>query len=1154
MRICLRTIGFALVTSACLLLGCGSDRAGQDDGGLADGQDGAAGTDQAADAGGDRDTDGGGDPGRRADPNNPHNAELDTDCDGLSDQEEFATLFAGGRATDPDKPDSDGDGILDGVELGRSESVDPLCAGVFAGDAHPASHTDPTSADSDCDGLADGAEDLDLDGALSAGETDPASADTDGDGLPDGLERSVTEAVADTDCPMFQPDADPTSSTDPLRADSDGDGIPDGREDRDHNGRVDVGNPLLPDYDSGDESDPTLADTDGDGRSDGAEDRNQNLLVDPGETDPLVANLDSDGDGLEDAAEIACGYDPNDADMDDDGIPDGLEDANGDCTRNLGETDPRRVDTDCDGLADGIEDADHDGSVDPGETRPDDPDTDGDGLADGLESGVSSNPDPDNCPDLALDADPSSTTDPLAADTDGGGVNDGAEDADKDGRFDGGELDPNDPLDDGGVVGEACATENLAPIQFRDVSDADILLALVPDFADGPAGEIHIAPLRIDGELRGLLFVDPVHELGGFAVDKAPEGATASEEEIACRGSTPCSVPSGRFQTIACLDNAIVQPFTTWDGFGAVLATYDYAAGPEDDLKGRLNNIARALLGADVEGLYADGQEAGADHTEPWRMQVEVVRRTDSRAVLVGALTTLSKISGAQADPVQPVFLRDVVNGTALAQLGDRIGVQCDVRESGSPRIDFVWVVDDSCSMDPHQTAVALAASAFADKLDNSQVDYRVALLSTGYWQEQLNNGTPTKNYGKVFGFSRDLAEFQSWLRQPCTMDDPSCLGSAQCTGTEKGVESVYDALLNPMGGAVPLLPTPGLEDPDDPQRLRREAKLVIIFVSDAGDQSNREGRTPSGNPASDENDGPWWDVNLPTYLELFAQIGARPDLDGLLVGAILCSGNNCGGETINPSLYDQLVQQTQGVQGLITSDASVDATMQGIVDAAIGATGLRLSRPPISASLKVVQELPPAACPQPTPRHPLDGFDYDGVFNAVSFFGDCRPEDTGRTIAVSYRYWIDATPDPNGQPDPCAEPCEEPLECNPVTGECECPDDCGVPSPGPLWVCDQTSCTWVCPDACGGACTGYTFCHENSCSCVCTTMASCPAGYVFDPVPCDCVCDAGALGCDETHEPDLELCRCVCKPDCGGCPPNTYCRPSLCICDEIPQ
>ncbi|MBN2360265.1 MAG: hypothetical protein JXR83_12505 [Deltaproteobacteria bacterium] len=109
---------------------------------------------------------------RAPDPDNPDNEHLDSDCDGLSDAEEFGNSYPGGGQTDPADPDTDGDGIEDGVEVGRTASVDPSCQN-FSGDSDPATVTDPTNADTDGDGTADGAEDTNHNGRVDAGERDP---------------------------------------------------------------------------------------------------------------------------------------------------------------------------------------------------------------------------------------------------------------------------------------------------------------------------------------------------------------------------------------------------------------------------------------------------------------------------------------------------------------------------------------------------------------------------------------------------------------------------------------------------------------------------------------------------------------------------------------------------------------------------------------------------------------------------------------------------------------------------------------------------------------------------------------------------------------------------------------------------------------------
>ncbi|MCC6810964.1 MAG: OmpA family protein [Deltaproteobacteria bacterium] len=116
---------------------------------------------------------------------------------------------------------------------------------------------------------------------------------------------------------------------------------------------------------------------------------------------------DSDRDGLNDDDEAKLGTDPNDKDTDKDGVLDGEERKPGD-------------DTDGDGLPNAR-----------------DPDSDNDGLTDGVETGVP-----------GLDQDPKTTTDPLVKDTDRGGVDDGAEDANKNGRRDPHERNAIDGADD----------------------------------------------------------------------------------------------------------------------------------------------------------------------------------------------------------------------------------------------------------------------------------------------------------------------------------------------------------------------------------------------------------------------------------------------------------------------------------------------------------------------------------------------------------------------------------------------------------------------------------------------------------------------------------------------------------------------------------
>ena len=157
----------------------------------------------------------------------------------------------------------------------------------------------------------------------------------------------------------------------------------------------------------------------------------------------IGVGVDSDGDGLLDLDEEVLGTDPQAKDTDRDLLTDAVE-VNG-----ATKTNPLDGDTDDDGLLDGHEDANKNGVVDEDETDPTLADTDGDLLQDGTELGLTSPEGPDTAAaSFVPDLDPASKTKPLKPDTDNGGIPDGDEDANLNGRVDEGETDPRRSSDD----------------------------------------------------------------------------------------------------------------------------------------------------------------------------------------------------------------------------------------------------------------------------------------------------------------------------------------------------------------------------------------------------------------------------------------------------------------------------------------------------------------------------------------------------------------------------------------------------------------------------------------------------------------------------------------------------------------------------------
>lgn len=129
-------------------------------------------------------------------------ATTDFDHDGLGSWTELDP--EGDFGTDPLHPDTDRDGLPDGLEH-FFYSTDPLASdsdgdGVSDGDEVNVHFSNPNAPDSDGDGLSDGAE--------LAAHTDLWRIDSDGDGWTDAYELN-------------------TPNTSPINIDTDHDGIPD---------------------------------------------------------------------------------------------------------------------------------------------------------------------------------------------------------------------------------------------------------------------------------------------------------------------------------------------------------------------------------------------------------------------------------------------------------------------------------------------------------------------------------------------------------------------------------------------------------------------------------------------------------------------------------------------------------------------------------------------------------------------------------------------------------------------------------------------------------------------------------------------------------------------------------------------------------------
>jgi hypothetical protein len=272
-----------------------------------------------------------------AGPPSSRGALRDADRDGASDAVERRL------GTDSGRRDTDGDGMPDGWEirfglnprLDLDANADPDRDGVSNANEYRLG-TNPHVADSDHNGVADGRADADGDGLPNAVEQRLGLDPT--DGLTPPKERVATRTALNANAPA------PTS--DVLAA-----------------AAFAAEAPTIATAPAA--TDGTL-DSDGDGLPNALE---VAMGLDPGNpvTNGIVPDgkTDPDLDGLPSALEVALFLDPTKADTNGNGVPDGREDSDGDglpngLERKLG-LNAAIADTDHDGLLDGDEDTDLDG-------------------------------------------------------------------------------------------------------------------------------------------------------------------------------------------------------------------------------------------------------------------------------------------------------------------------------------------------------------------------------------------------------------------------------------------------------------------------------------------------------------------------------------------------------------------------------------------------------------------------------------------------------------------------------------------------------------------------------------------------------------------------------------------------------------------------
>jgi len=251
------------------------------------------------------------------------------------------------------------------------------------------------------------------------------------------------------------------------------------------------------------------------------------------------------------------------------------------------------------------------------------------------------------------------------------------------------------------------------------------------------------------------------------------------------------------------------------------------------------------------------------------------------------------------------------------AVVQDPVIIEEHFTQSPLPKVDILWVVGDTASMEAEQVALSDAVGPFVEALDEVGVAWQVGVIGTD---------VSTDNAGILHG--------EPWIITPGTENTISALSQASQVGTdgsapEAGLGAAKMALSEPIRG-------------DENRGFRRsDAALHVLFVSDGDDDSSSVlGSDPTG-----------------AFLDFLNEEEARtghPATVSAVVGdeEVGCTG--AGGSAQPGTTYLDVATATDGATASICDSDLRPITFAIATDAVVWTDVFSLQADPVIESIRV--------------------------------------------------------------------------------------------------------------------------------------------------------------------------------------------------------
>lgn len=309
---------------------------------------------------------------------------------------------------------------------------------------------------------------------------------------------------------------------------------------------------------------------------------------------------------------------------------------------------------------------------------------------------------------------------------------------------------------------------------------------------------------------------------------------------------------------------------------------------------------------------------------------------------------------------------------------GDANGQNTDVfTQDAQPKADVLFVIDDSCSMDPYQTSLSNNFASFMSYATSANVDWHIGVTTT-----DMDDATPSPFPG-VPGFPEgEKGRLIGDANNPKILT-PTTPNVAQKFADKVRVGTDGSGTETGLAPSVAAL-TPPLSVADNAGFLRQDANLAAIVVTDAPDQSNQSAT---------------YYVNSLLNIKGFNK--ANMFTFNAIAGFASTAPSGCAGYDTGPDdgTYAAVVNQTNGIKAEICTQNWATA-LQGLGQTAFGfrTTFFLNAVPDVGQGITVTLD----GVNVPPTTSGTTNWTYDSATNAIVFDPSKAPG-PGQNLTITY-------------------------------------------------------------------------------------------------------------------------------------------------------